>query len=145
MSEPNIIEKWKSWGPQAHGTLRIVSGFLFLCYGLMKVLAFPVGPPPNGQAVPLMSQIGVGGLIELIGGFLIMIGLFTRPSAFLSSGTMAVAYWQFHFKPGEPNGWWPHVNQGDKAILFCFVFLFLSMAGAGAWSLDNRNQPKEEA
>lgn len=114
----------------AHGLLRIVSGLLFLFHGLVKIIGFPPGAQP-GQ-VPPLSLMGVGGAIELVAGTLIMLGLFTRSAAFLASGQMAVAYWMFH----APQNLYPVINQGDAAILYCFIFLFFAAAGPGAWSLD---------
>jgi putative oxidoreductase len=108
--------------------LRIVTGLLFLEHGTQKLLGFP--PPPAGMRIE--GMILAAGVLELVGGFLILIGLFTRPVAFILSGQMAVAYWMAHAK----NGPFPALNMGDAAILFCFVFLYLSAAGAGPWSLD---------
>ena len=127
----SIVTKWASWGPQMQSLLRMVAGFLFIWPGAMKLLAFPASMP-GGGTVQLMSQMGIGGVLELVGGTLILFGLFTRPVAFIVAGEMAVAYWQFH----APKGFWPIVNGGTDAALFCFVFLFLSAAGAGPWSLD---------
>jgi putative oxidoreductase len=79
-----------------------------------------------------MTQVGIGGLLEVVGGALLLVGLFTRPVAFLLSGEMAVAYFQFH----APQGLWPIVNQGQPAVLYCFIWLYFSAAGAGPWSLD---------
>ena len=123
---------WRALAPYFFALLRIVAAFLFMQYGSMKLLAFPVGMPPNNATAPLMSQMGLAGVLELVGGFLILIGLFTRPVAFILSGEMAVAYFQGHF----PNGFWPVVNNGTPAILFCFYYLYLSAAGAGIWSVD---------
>jgi len=124
--------KWTSWGPQFLSILRIVAGLLFVPLGTMKLFAWPMGMPPDGGTAPLLTQVGIGGLLEVVGGALILIGLFTRPVAFILSGEMAVAYFQFH----APMGFWPMVNQGQPAILFCFIFLYLSAAGAGPWSVD---------
>jgi len=115
----------------AYFLLRVVSGLLFLQAGGMKLLGWFGGLPP-GASAPFMSQIWIGGVLELVGGTLILLGLFTRPVAFILSGEMAVAYWQFH----APMGFWPMLNQGQPAILFCFIFLYLSAAGAGPWSID---------
>ena len=124
--------KWTSWGPQFLSILRIVAGLLFVPLGTMKLFAWPMGMPPDGGTAPLLTQVGIGGILEVVGGALILIGLFTRPVAFILSGEMAVAYFQFH----APMGFWPMVNQGQPAILFCFIFLYLSAAGAGPWSVD---------
>jgi putative oxidoreductase len=103
--------------------------------GAMKLCGWPMAMP-GGATVPLMSQMGIGGLLEVVGGFLLLVGLFTRPVAFLLSGEMAVAYFQFH----QPSGLWPLVNQGQPAVLYCFIWLYLSAAGAGPWSLDARRR-----
>lgn len=123
-----ILDRYKSWTPQFLSLLRAVSGFLFMQHGLQKVFGML-----GKEAVPLGTQAGVGGLIELIGGALLIVGLFTRPIAFLCAGTMAVAYFQFH---DGFQVFWPVINKGELAALYCFVFLFLSAAGAGPWSLD---------
>ncbi len=118
-----------SWSPRLLSVLRIVSGFMFAAHGAQKWLGFPV--PPN-STVTLMSLSGVAGLLELGGGLLLLLGLFTRPVAFLLSGEMAFAYFIAH----APNGFWPLLNRGELAALYCFVFLYLSAAGGGPWSLD---------
>lgn len=113
--------------------LRVVAGLLFCQAGSVKLFGWFGGMPGQaGSAAPLMSQIGIGGGLEFFGGLLIMLGLFTRPVAFILSGEMAVAYWQFH----APNGAWPVLNHGEPAVLFCFIFLFMAANGAGQWSLD---------
>jgi putative oxidoreductase len=117
------------WAPRALAALRIVAGLLFLAHGVVKLFGFPDGAEP-GQ-VPLLSLFGVGAVLELVGGALLVLGLFTRPVAFLLSGEMAVAYWLFHF----PKSVYPVLNGGDAAILFCFIFLYLAVAGGGAWQL----------
>jgi len=127
------MNRWISWAPQFRSILRIVCGLLFIPFGTMKLFAWPMGMPPNNATAQLLSQVGIGGVLELVGGVLILIGLCTRPVAFVLSGEMAVAYWQFH----APMGFWPMMNQGQPAILFCFIFLYLSAAGAGPWSLDD--------
>ena len=109
--------------------LRIVAGLLLFCPGALKIFGWFGGPPPGFTLTPLLRTAG---WIEVIGGPLLMLGLFTRPAAFICSGEMAAAYFMFH----APQSFWPAVNQGDAAILFCFVFLYLAFAGAGAWSLD---------
>lgn len=113
--------------------LRVVSGLMFMQAGGMKVLNWFGGVPAQFGGQPkLLSQLGIGGLMELVGGALLMLGLFTRPVAFLLSGEMAVAYFQFH----QPGGFWPIQNHGEPAVLFCFVFLLFAAHGAGKWSLD---------
>ena len=109
--------------------LRIVSGLLFICPGALKILGWFGGMPAGFALTPL---IRAAGWIELVGGTLILLGLWTRPVAFICSGEMAVAYFYSHF----PHGFWPIRNHGEQAVLFCFIFLFLSAAGAGPWSLD---------
>lgn len=127
-----MMNRWLSWAPQFRSILRIVCGLLFLPIGSMKLFAWPMGMPPNNATAPLLSQMGIGGVLEVVGGVLLLLGLFTRPVAFILSGEMAVAYWQFH----ASMGFWPMMNQGQPAILFCFIFLYLSAAGAGPWSVD---------
>lgn len=113
--------------------LRVVAGLLFFQAGAMKMLGWFGGMPgANGAAPPLLSQIGIGGAMELVGGAMVLVGLFTGPVAFLLSGEMAVAYWQFH----APHGVWPVVNHGEPAVLLCFIFLYIAARGGGAWSLD---------
>jgi len=121
--------------------LRIVSGLIFLEHGTQKFLGFPAGEMAGSG--PAFANLGAyAGLVELLCGLLIAIGLFTRPAAFLASGTMAVAYWYAH----APQGFFPVNNMGDAAILYCFVFLYICMAGPGPWSLDaaraSRNPPR---
>ena len=111
--------------------LRVVAGFLFIQAGGLILFGW-FGGMPGGEMVRLMSQTGIGGVLEFFGGILIMLGLFTRPVAFILSGMMAVAYWQFHF----PNGRWPVQNEGMPAVLFCFIFLYMAARGGGDWSLD---------
>ena len=131
-----IAAKWVTWAPQMQAMLRIVAAFMFILSGTMKIFAFPDGVPPDGGTVPLMSQMGIGGLLEVVGGGLMLLGWFTRPVAFVLSGEMAVAYFQFHF----PQDFWPTANGGIPAVLYCFVWLYFSAAGAGAWSLDARRR-----
>jgi len=112
--------------------LRVVSGFLFAQSGAVIMLGWFGGMPGMPSPPPMMSQTWIGGILELVGGLAIMLGLFTRPVAFILSGMMAVAYWQFH----APNGGWPLQNQGIPAVLFCFIFLYMAARGGGDWSLD---------
>ena len=111
--------------------LRVVAGFLFVQTGSLILFGW-FGGMPGGEKVRWISQMGIGGALEFFGGILIMLGLFTRPVAFILSGMMAVAYWQFH----APNGAWPVQNQGMPAVLFCFIFLYMAVRGGGDWSLD---------
>ena len=111
--------------------LRAMAALLFMEHGLMKLIHFPAAMP--GPTGPLPPMILAAGVVEAFGGALIALGLFTRIAAFLCAGEMAVAYFMVH----APQSFWPAVNQGDAAILFCFVFLYLAVAGGGEWSLDN--------
>ncbi len=115
----------------AASLLRVVSGFMFMQAGGMKIFGW-FGGMPDGQPAPLLSQAGIGGVLEFFGGVAMIPGLFTRPVAFILSGEMAVAYWQFH----APNGIWPTVNGGIPSALFCFVLLFFAAYGAPRWSVD---------
>jgi putative oxidoreductase len=132
MNASDLNAKWSSLGPRFQSLLRIVASAIFLLTGTMKLFAFPAGIPPAGGTVNLMSQMGLGGILEVFGGTLLLLGWFTRPVAFILAGEMAVAYFQFHF----PQGFWPVMNGGVPAVLYCFVWLFFSAAGAGPWSLD---------
>jgi putative oxidoreductase len=132
MIAPNLVSKWSAWAPRLQSMLRIVAAFMFMLAGTMKLFAFPAGMPPKGGTVELMSQIGIGGILEVFGGALLLLGLFTRPVAFILAGEMAVAYFQYHF----PQSFWPIMNGGVAAVLYCFVWLYFSAAGAGPWSLD---------
>lgn len=120
------------WAPRALAALRIVAGLLFLAHGVVKLFGFPEGAEPGQQV--LFTLFGIGAVLELVGGTLLIVGLFTRPTAFILSGMMAVAYFMFH----APASLYPVLNGGDAAILFSFIFLYLSAAGPGAWSLDAR-------
>jgi putative oxidoreductase len=117
--------------------LRIVAAAMFVVAGTMLLFAFPAGIPPQGGTAPFLSQIWIGGLLELVGGGLLLVGLFTRPVAFMLAGEMAVGYFQFH----APGGFWPNLNGGVPAVLYCFVWLYFSAAGAGPWSLDAKRRP----
>lgn len=121
------------WAPKLLSILRIVSGLIFLEHGTQKFLSFPAGQYA-GSGLALNNPGAFAGIVELVCGLLIAIGLFTRPAAFLASGTMAVAYWYAH----APQNFFPVNNGGDAAILYCFVFLYLAFAGPGPWSLDAR-------
>ena len=116
------------WRPHFLSILRIITGLLFLEHGTGKYLGFP----HLERVPPVLSLPGIGGMLELVGGLLIVVGLFTRPVAFLLSGEMAVAYFVAHF----PRGFFPVLNAGESAVLFCFLFLYLFFAGPGPWSID---------
>lgn len=119
------------FAPQLLSVLRMVAGFTFMFPGTMKLYGWPIAMPGGGTVAPF-SQMWVGGVLEVFGGALMLLGLFTRPVAFLLSGEMAVAYFQFH----QPRGTLPIQNGGLDAVLFCFIWLYLSAAGPGPWSLD---------
>jgi putative oxidoreductase len=132
MTEPSIFAKWRSWAPQLLSILRIVAAFVFFQVGSAKWFAFPAAVMPGGGTAPFGSLVWFAAVLEVVGGSLLFVGLFTRPVAFVLAGEMAFAYFIGH----APNGFWPVLNQGMPAILFCFVYLYLSAAGAGPWSLD---------
>lgn len=127
MSTPTALN---AWAPRALAALRIMTALLFIEHGTQKLLAFPI-PSPMGTPA-LASLPGIAGLLEIVGGALVVIGLFTRPVAFLLSGQMAIAYFLAH----GSRSFWPVVNGGDAAILFCFIFFYLVFSGPGAWSVD---------
>ena len=117
------------WAPRALSVLRIISAFMLMSHGMQKILGFPVA---RATQTVLLSLTGAAGMLELVGGALLLIGLFTRPVAFLLSGEMAFAYFIAH----APQGFWPLLNRGELAALYSFVFLYLAVAGGGAWSID---------
>ncbi len=121
-----------TWTPRALATLRIVTAFLFLQHGTAKLLHVP--HVADFDQLPALSLIGFAGMLEIVGSLLILLGLFTRPAAFILSGEMAVAYFMAHAPQGH--FFTPALNRGEEAVLYCFIFLFLSVAGAGAWNLD---------
>jgi len=120
------------FAPALLSALRMVAAFMFVSHGTMKLFAFPAAAMPGGGTVAPGSLPGVAGLLELIGGTLLLLGLFTRPIAFLLSGEMAVAY----FKAHAPGGFWPVINHGEVAVLYCFIYLYLAAAGGGSIGLD---------
>jgi putative oxidoreductase len=126
----NLSSFYESWTPRLLSVLRIITGFLLVAHGAQKLFGFLA--PPGMPSFPRFSEMWVAGVLELFGGALILLGLFTRPAAFILSGMMAVAYFQTH----APGGFWPLQNKGELAVLYCFVFLFLSVAGGGEWSVD---------
>ena len=123
-----FADTWIAWSPRLLAILRIITALLFIEHGTSKLFGFP----PFPMEVQLFSLFGLAAVIELVGGILILIGLFTRPVAFLLSGEIAIAYFMVH----APEGFFPANNGGEAAILFCFIFLYLSAAGPGAWSAD---------
>jgi putative oxidoreductase len=141
MSSPSLVMSWSTWGPKLRSVLRIVAAFMFILAGTTKLFAVPSGMPPDGGTVELLSQLGVGAVLEVVGGGLLLLGLFTRPVAFVLAGEMAVAYFQFHF----PRGVWPTENGGMAAALYCFVWLYFSAAGAGPWALDAWRRRRRDA
>lgn len=139
------------WTPRLLSVLRIITAFLFMAHGAQKLFGYPAAPPPTPEQKaqqecvqncpkppqpPMPSWFGslitVAGVLEFFGGLLFLLGLFTRPVAFILSGLMAVAYFMAH----APRGFWPVINQGETAVLYCFIFLFFAAAGAGVWSVD---------
>ena len=124
----------ESLTPKALAVLRIVTGFLFVQHGTAKLLGVPHVDMFNDLQV--LSLLGFAAILEIVGSVLVILGLWTRPAAFVLSGEMAVAYFMAHASQGHVLS--PILNQGESAVLFCFIFLFLSAAGAGAWSIDNR-------
>ena len=122
----------KEWAPQLLSVLRIVVAFLYFQVGSAKWFAFPAAIMPGGGTAPVGSLVWFAGVIEVVGGTLFVLGLFTRPVAFILSGEMAFAYFIGH----AGNGFWPVLNQGAPAVFYCFTFLYFSAAGAGPWSLD---------
>lgn len=120
------------WAPRLLSVLRIVTAFMFLQHGTAKLFGFPHVAFFDG--LNLFSLIGFAGVLEVVGSLLLLLGLLTRPTAFILSGEMAFAYFIGH----APGGWIPLLNGGEPAILFCFIFLYLAATGGGAWSLDRR-------
>jgi len=116
--------------PHLLSVLRIIVALLFMQHGGQKLFGFPA---PSPAEFALFSLMGLAGILEFFGGLLILLGLFTRPVAFLLSGQMAVAYFMAH----APEGFWPVLNHGELAVLYCFIFLYLSLAGGGPWSADH--------
>ena len=127
------INYWQARTPILLGLLRLITGFMIMQYGSAKLFAFPGPLSPDGSTVDPMSLMGVAGLLELIGGALLFVGLLTRPVAFVLSGEMAFAYFMGH----AAQGFWPVLNQGAIAVLFCFLFLYFSAAGPGAFALSS--------
>lgn len=135
MSKPS--DWFAGWSPHLLSVLRVITAFLFMEHGGMKLFGFPA---PMGD-ISLFSLIGLAGVLEVFGGFLILIGLFTRAVAFILSGEMAFAYFMAH----APQGFWPVLNHGEPAVLYCFIYLYLAAAGGGAWSADRILQQRRPA
>jgi len=124
-----MIERFRSWSPQILSILRFLAGTMFACYGAQKMFGVFGGLPPGVPA----TLIWTAGPLEFFGGIFIALGLFTRTTAFLLSGMMAIAYFTGH----APNGFWPRANGGEPAVLYCWLWLYLAAHGPGAWALDN--------
>jgi putative oxidoreductase len=125
-----MFDRFSAYAPQALAVLRIVAALLFIAHGTQKLFGFPAAE----FSPPMFSIFWFAGVIEVVAGIMILVGFFTRPAAFIASGTMAVAYWMVH----APQNFFPVNNGGDAAILFCFVFLYLVFAGPGAWSVNKQ-------
>ena len=122
---------YATWAPRVLSIVRIVAGFMLVQHGTQKLLGLPTGPNPMPR-LPILSLVGFAGVLELFGGLLLLIGLFTRPVAFILSGMLAVAYFMVH----APQGFWTVLNKGELAALYSFLFLYFAVAGGGEWSLD---------
>jgi putative oxidoreductase len=133
-----MFSAFEKWSPYMLAVMRIMVALLFMEHGTLKLFGFPPSPHP-GPA--LFSLLGIQGVIEMIGGLLLVIGVWARPVAFILSGDMAVAYFMAHF----PHSFFPALNGGDAAVLYCLVFLYLCCAGAGPWSVDNALQSGDRA
>lgn len=133
-----LAQRFSSLAPKLLAVLRITAAFMFIQTGTMKLFAFPMGMPPDNGTAELFSQIWFAGVLETFGGLLVMIGLCTRPVAFLLSGMMAVAYFQGH----AHLSFWTVENGGMAAVLYCFLWLYYSGAGAGEWSVDSMRKGK---
>lgn len=128
---PTLSSIYDWWSPRLLSVLRIIAAFLFMAHGTIKLFSYPVARA-SGQP-ELLSLIGVAGMLEVFGGALLLIGLFTRPVAFILSGQMAFAYFIAH----APKEFWPILNGGELAALYCFLFLYLAAAGGGPWGVDS--------
>ena len=127
----NLNSPDSKWRPHLLSILRIITAILFMQHGAQKLFGFMATQP--GATPPLLSLMGIAGVLEFFGGLFILLGLFTRPVAFILSGMMAVAYFMAH----APQGFWTLQNRGELAVLYCFVFLYMAVAGGGSWSLDH--------
>jgi len=122
-----------AWSSTAFAALRIVAALLFIEHGTQKLLGFPI-PPTGGTAPAMFTLYWFAGVLEIVGGLMVLVGFFARPASFVLSGMMAVAYFMAHF----PRSFWPAANGGDAAILFCFLFLYIAAAGPGPFSINRR-------
>ena len=127
------MDRLAKYAPRVLGATRVLAGILFGCHGAQKLLGAFGGPPPDAPP----AVVWTAGLIELVGGVLLTLGLFTREAAFVSSGLMAAAYFMAH----APHGFWPILNGGELAIAYCWLFLHVAAQGPGAWAMDNRRLP----
>jgi putative oxidoreductase len=132
------MTKLEEYVEETYALLRIIAGFMFCFHGVQKIFGLLTDVHPD-----FLSQIWFGGIIELIGGFAVLIGYRTRLAAFICSGEMAVAYFQFHWKFQVDHNIFPALNKGELAVLYCFVFLFIACRGGGIWSIDNRLKPRK--
>ena len=137
MYQPKIHNPVSGFSEEAYSLLRIVTGFLFTCHGAQKILGFW---PDPAMSHSIGLQIWFGGVLELLLGLLILIGFFTPFAAFLASGEMAVAYFQFHWTFAFDDHFYPIVNHGELAVVYCFLFLFIATKGGGKWSVDNSSR-----
>ena len=133
---PAVAVRWQGRAPELLSVLRIMASTLFLLFGSLKLFAWPAAVMPDGGTAPLASMAGAAGVLEFFGGALLLVGLWTRVTAFILSGQMAVAYFYGH----AGNGFWPVLNGGAEAILYCFLWLYISAAGPGPWSIDARRR-----
>jgi putative oxidoreductase len=134
MTTSRLSSRWAALAPRLQSLLRIVTALMFMSAGTTKLFGYPQAF--KGGHLTLASQVGIAAILETFGGALVLIGLFTRPVAFLLSGEMAVAYFQVH----APRGFWPVVNGGLSAVLYCFIWLYFSAAGPGPWRVDARRK-----
>jgi putative oxidoreductase len=137
VNDSALVSRWRGWAPYLLSALRVVAAFLFVQVGTAKLFALPAAIMPGGGTAPIGSLPFIAGVLETFGGLLLLLGLFTRPVAFLLSGEMAVAYFHSH----APQGFWPVLNQGTDAALYAFLWLYFSAAGPGPWSIDAIRRP----
>jgi putative oxidoreductase len=131
-----ITAQWAATAPYLKGILRIVAAFMFIQNGSMKLFGWPMEMPPGVPPLEILSMTGIGGILEFIGGLLLLFGFFTRPVAFILAGQMAIAFWKYHFNADMP---WPMMNGGTDAVLYCFLWLYYSASGPGRFSIDEMN------